>query len=734
MPSSGGYPGRVGIGTASPSQVLEVAGQVYSSAGGFRFPDNTVQTTAAATAPTLTAGNGLNKIANTFTLGGTLAYGTTIAQAGWDFSLTGGDVGIGTSSPSQRLEVAGQIYSNTGGFRFPDNTVQTTASTGLSLPYAGSAVNNIGPVFAVTNTGTGGGTRASTQAGIGVEGIITGVSGIGLRGSAPAGQGVVGSLDGGSGQGVAGIKRTTGQSVPVPLDAGVAGVSYAAAGVYGRSTTGFALHGEKKSSDVGPIAVFTNTNAANDSIAVRISTTGDQPALQAIHAANSNNPAIRGVSSAANSSGVGVEGTVSSTVQGSNSAGVRGINNGSSSFGAGVYGSHAGSGTGVRGVSNGGFGVRGDGGAGSGVYGVSTTGAGVQGTATSVGGRGVYGSASGIGSRGLYGESDDGLGLYAHSGTSLAIQAVSDSDLALAASGYHAGAFIGAATYRTDEAVLMRNNGAGRGLTVVSQNGIAGYFKSGEGASNIVLHNTVGQGGGRSTLQFSNFNYDSLASISAGVTVVGAPVVFIPRLDFSVTGIDRLSLFDDGGAMYGDWVATGDVSVAGNLSKGGGSFKIDHPLDPENKYLYHSFVESPDMMNVYNGNIMLDAQGEATVQLPDWFETLNRDFRYQLTPIGAAFTPYVKARVAGNKFRIAGQPGAEVSWQVTGIRHDKYADAHRIPLEEVKRPADQGYYLHPDAFGQPASRRLSKHRQARMDCQPKEATAVDAPASPSAAR
>src|SRR5262245_8440898 len=40
----------------------------------------------------------------------------------------------------------------------------------------------------------------------------------------------------------------------------------------------------------------------------------------------------------------------------------------------------------------------------------------------------------------------------------------------------------------------------------------------------------------------------------------------------------------------------GSVQITGNLAKGGGSFKIDHPLDPENKYLYHSFIESPDMM------------------------------------------------------------------------------------------------------------------------------------------
>jgi hypothetical protein len=151
-------------------------------------------------------------------------------------------------------------------------------------------------------------------------------------------------------------------------------------------------------------------------------------------------------------------------------------------------------------------------------------------------------------------------------------------------------------------------------------------------------------------------------------------------------------------ALNGNW------QVTGSLAKAGGSFKIDHPLDPENQYLYHSFVESPDMLNVYNGNVTLDARGEATVALPDYFEALNRDFRYQLTPIGAAFTPFVKEKVAGNQFRIAGQPGAEVSWQVTGIRQDKWANQNRIPNAAPKEPENRGKYLHPEAFGQPATR------------------------------
>ncbi len=158
--------------------------------------------------------------------------------------------------------------------------------------------------------------------------------------------------------------------------------------------------------------------------------------------------------------------------------------------------------------------------------------------------------------------------------------------------------------------------------------------------------------------------------------------------------------------------SSGNVAIVGTLSKGGGSFKIDHPLDPANKYLYHSFVESPDMMNIYNGMIVLDANGEAVVGLPDWFEALNRDFRYQLTPVGAPGPNlHIAEEVANNQFKIAGgKPGSKVSWQVTGIRHDAYADAHRIPTEVEKPPQGSGPL--------PAPRTVRRTRRAghRLPC------------------
>jgi len=154
------------------------------------------------------------------------------------------------------------------------------------------------------------------------------------------------------------------------------------------------------------------------------------------------------------------------------------------------------------------------------------------------------------------------------------------------------------------------------------------------------------------------------------------------------------------GNQYGGYFS-GNVHVTGTLSKSGGAFQIDHPLDPANKYLYHSFVESPDMMNIYNGNVTTDSNGDATVTLPEYFEALNRDFRYQLTVIGQFAQAIVLSEVRNNRFSIkTDKPQIKVSWQVTGIRQDAYANANRIRVEEDKPENERGYYLHPQAFGE----------------------------------
>jgi Collagen triple helix repeat (20 copies) len=154
----------------------------------------------------------------------------------------------------------------------------------------------------------------------------------------------------------------------------------------------------------------------------------------------------------------------------------------------------------------------------------------------------------------------------------------------------------------------------------------------------------------------------------------------------------------------------GDVFVGGTLSKSGGSFKIDHPLDPANKYLSHSFVESPDMLNIYSGTVITDPEGYATITMPEWFSALNSDFRYQLTIIDEGdIDGWVMSKIVekmhDNQFTLRTSVGLiEVSWQVTGIRQDAWANANRIPVESAKAPWERGYYLHPELFGAGADR------------------------------
>lgn len=155
-------------------------------------------------------------------------------------------------------------------------------------------------------------------------------------------------------------------------------------------------------------------------------------------------------------------------------------------------------------------------------------------------------------------------------------------------------------------------------------------------------------------------------------------------------------------------VFDGNVGISGTLYKNSGAFRIDHPLDPENKYLQHSFVESPDMMNIYNGNVITGDSGTATVTMPAYFESLNIDFRYQLTVMGQFAQAIVAEKMAGNRFVIrTDKPNVEVSWQVTGVRQDAYAQAHPIQVELDKPPRERGTYVSPEEHGQPIARHVN---------------------------
>ncbi len=291
---------------------------------------------------------------------------------------------------------------------------------------------------------------------------------------------------------------------------------------------------------------------------------------------------------------------------------------------------------------------------------------GVWGTSASNQGRGVVGQASGNAGVGVIGEIVSG-------GTGIAVQGKAlpgGSGQGVWGESY---ASAGSSGFGPDGVDGIAHSNAGSGVfgTNLDSNGI-GVFGTGNG------YGVLGE------------------SASAGGSGVGA---------FNSSTGDALFAYNQAGG----WAAffDGDVDVDGNLSKAGGSFKIDDPLDPANKYLYHSFVESPDMMNLYNGNATTDEQGSAVVQLPEWFETLNRDFRYQLTVIGQFSQAIVASKVANHQFAIkTDKPNVEVSWQVTGIRQDAWANAHRIPVEVSKPEGDRGLYLHPELFGAPAEKSI----------------------------
>lgn len=169
-----------------------------------------------------------------------------------------------------------------------------------------------------------------------------------------------------------------------------------------------------------------------------------------------------------------------------------------------------------------------------------------------------------------------------------------------------------------------------------------------------------------------------------------------------------------GGGAYAGYFA-GNVTVEGTLTASTKDFKIDDPLDPANKYLYHASVESSEMKNIYDGTITTDAQGDATVQLPAWFEAVNTDFRYQLTVLGQFAQAIVSGEVNNHQFSIkTDKPNVKVSWQITGVRQDAYAKANPLVVEQEKDARARGHYIHPELFGAPEQQSIDWARNPEM--------------------
>ena len=209
----------------------------------------------------------------------------------------------------------------------------------------------------------------------------------------------------------------------------------------------------------------------------------------------------------------------------------------------------------------------------------------------------------------------------------------------------------------------------------------------------------------------------SSATVPTGLAWLGTA-----RAEYGVTGIagnvgvyaqnsqQHTEAYLGAPSVAGDFY--GGVYVRGFLTKTGGGFQIDHPQHPADKYLFHSFVESSEMKNLYDGIVNTDTNGEAVVELPEWFGALNKDFCYHLTPIGGPGPDlHIAEDIANNRFKIAGgTPNLRVSWQVTGVRQDAWAQANQIPNEQDKPDEERGTYIHPEIYSEPHERALSARR------------------------
>jgi len=372
--------------------------------------------------------------------------------------------------------------------------------------------------------------------------------------------------------------------------------------------------------------------------------------------------------------------------------GVVGIANASTGTNYGVYGlSRSTDGTGVYGYANASSGV---------TYGVwgsseSTSGTGVYGNASATSGdtSGVYGLSRSTSGTGVYGNAN------ATSGVTSGVYGKSESTDGRGVYGY-----------------ANASTGANYGVYGLSRStdgtGVYGYANATSGVTYGVW------GSSDSTSGRGVFGYASATS---------GPTYGVYGLSQSTVGTGVYGIADaTSGSAWGVWGSTNSSAssaygVSGYEPSGGSghavyafgtlaatgtkSFQIDHPLRPETHYLNHFCAEAPEPMNFYSGNVVTDAQGYAVVQLPDYFETINRDFRYQLTVIDGAGEDFVQVRVVrkiqNNQFTIrTSKPYVEVSWRVETIRNDLYVQRYGFQTEQEKEDDIKGKYLHPELYGQ----------------------------------
>lgn len=498
----------------------------------------------------------------------------------------------------------------------------------------------------------------------------------------------------------------------------------------------------------GPELYITNSNGGQPGVKAD-SADGTGAAILGVHtAAGGAGPAVQGISDSTQPAAFALFGLLRPSTSGFGSAAVRGQNNGTGANGYGVFGSHAGGGVGVEGSSVSGPGVfgtssTGTGGGfsgatgvvgtsfainGNGVRGVANNGAfasGVSGTSSS--GAGVYGFSSGGTGQGVSGYSTDtdGVGVLGQANNGMVATGVYGKSTTGAGGRFEGrtGIYSSSAAANGTGVIGTASNGAfARGVagstttgigvdgtsTATDGTGVRGFAANGYYASGVYGESANGYGVFGKATQTKGWGVYGQSTAYNGKGIVARAM-----------GGGDLSYALMAEAPSDSWAGyfKGDISVSGeghfhavftdhcSGCLGPSSLKIDDPLDPGHKYLQHAGVASAEQLDIYSGNTVTDGHGFATVALPRWFEALNANFRYQLTVVGRSFArAIIWKEIEHNRFSIrTDEPNVKVSWQVTAVRHDPYASAHRSVVEVRKSIRDQGRYLHPELYGKPTS-------------------------------
>jgi hypothetical protein len=358
------------------------------------------------------------------------------------------------------------------------------------------------------------------------------------------------------------------------------------------------------------------------------------------------------------------------------------------------------------------------------INGYATTGIGVYGQATGNNGVGVYGitnQATGIGVRGINTNADGTAGLFANTAASGTgggdgVTGITQQSGANGVFAYTANPASIGALWAVNDAPA--GTGTGLGAGIISR-------QRGGSALGVNLRNDA-------LLQVTFFSNTVISAYHmGGVSGTTAPAGIVAQVASAdnnaraiigqhtntTTNVSAYSVYGymDRGAnstgtnwavgVYGynpragtnDWAVYSAGWFGATAGKG---FFIDHPLDPENKYLLHATVEGPEPYNLYRGVATTDASGRAVVHLPDYFEAANKDFSYYLQPIGTFAQVIVEEDVRNNEFVIrTDKPNVKVSWMVVATRNDPYMRYFWKPTVIEKSPEQRGKYLIPQVYG-----------------------------------